>query len=300
MHTVPMLVFAVSSALVTHSAMAIDTCIPVRPPGLSPAAVDEIVLRKSADALALPTQRVDINKTIKQLDPSDNAPVRYALIVVDVSEALGFDSNSAFGQADKASGATSPLESVTVAALQAQARKAYFAGTDAPPPPAPSGATFGTRRFTVAVPREPPKWSLIECGISHFSFAARNASTEDFFVAVAEDIRLEPYKNDELFLAQVRAAMAKAAPAGYTMTSNDVRIVRQSGRTCALSNGEAAPTAPRLPGSLPYVVYAQFCYDSAEYPYLGYAALFRHHGHASESSVRAMAMSFIEGVKPAR
>jgi hypothetical protein len=254
-----------------------------------------------AEALQVPTERIDAHKTIKQLDPSDNVAVTYAFVVVGIGEALAFDSAAAFHEASKASGKRDPWEGVTVATMQVLARKAYFNGTDAPPPPAPRGATYKTRRFSVAVPSQPPNWSLIICNHDQFAFAARDPMLDGVYTAVARDIGLEPFKNEETFLSQVRAAVAQMAPAGRAVTSIDVGIVERTGPPCALASAEITPAvAPELAtGGLRYTIYARFCYDS-EYPHLGYSALFSHQGRAPASDVRATAMSYIDGVKAAR
>lgn len=102
-------------------------------------------------ALNGPLRFADPRKTLKQLDSSD-LMMRYAIVVVSIGEALGFDSAAAFDKTNRATGNANPAEGLTVAAMQTAARTAYFAGTDSPPPPAPQGATFKTRRFSVTVP----------------------------------------------------------------------------------------------------------------------------------------------------
>ena len=140
------------------ASIASDTCTPVRPSGLSAEAVDQTVLRKIAEAVRVPAEQIDTRKTIKQLDPTDNVPVTYVLVIGGIGEALGIDAGAVLDKANKAIG-QDPWERVTVATLQTLARKAYFAGTDTPPPPAPRGARFETRRFSVAVPSQPSDWS---------------------------------------------------------------------------------------------------------------------------------------------
>ena len=284
------------------ASIASDTCTPVRPSGLSAEAVDQTVLRKVAEAVHVPAERIDPRKTIKQLDPTDNVPVTYAFVVVGIGEALAFDSAAVFHKANKATGKQNPWEGVTVATMQTLARKAYFAETDAPPPPAPHGATFKTRRFSVAVPSQPPNWSLIRCNHDQFAFRSQDPTANDIYTASAQDIGLEPFKNEEDFLSQVRTAMAEAPmSAGQTVTSVDVTMVKRSGPPCALAFADLTPPAPaaQVSGSSRYTLYARFCYDS-EYPYLGYSALFLHEGRAPDSLVREMAMSYIDGVKAAR
>ena len=301
MRIIPGFLIALAFVITAGRSIAADTCTPVRPAGLSAEAVDQTVLRKVADALQVPTARVDPRKTIKQLDPSDNVPITYAFAVGGIAEALAFDSGAAFYEANKATGKQHPWEGVTVATMQLLARKAYFAGTDAPPPSAPRGATFETRRFSVAVPSQPSNWLLIVCNHDQFAFGSQDAMTNDVYTAAARDIDLEPFKDDETFLAQVRAAMASGAPAGHAVTSIDVRMVKRPGPPCAFASAEVTPTVPpvQTSGSPRHTIYARFCYDS-EYPYLGYSALFSHQGRAPASDVRAMAMSYIDGVKAAR
>jgi hypothetical protein len=283
------------------ASIASDTCTPVRPSGLSAEAVDQTVLRKVAEAVQVPAERIDPRKTIKQLDPTDNVPVTYAFVVVGIGEALAFDSGAVFHEANKATGKQNPWEGVTVAAMQTLARKAYFAETDAPPPPAPHGATFKTRRFSVAVPSQPLNWSLIRCNHDQFAFRSQDATANDVYIAAAQDIGLEPFRNEEDFLSQVRTAIAALVSAGQTVTSVDVRMVKRPGPPCALAFADLTPVAPaaQVSGSSRYTLYARFCYDS-EYPYLGYSALFSHQGRAPASLVREMAMSYIDGVKAAR
>src|SRR5436190_7209369 len=117
---------ALTFGITVGTSLAADTCTPVRPSGLSADAVDQIVLRQVADALQIPTERIDARKTIKQLDPSDKAAVTYAFVVVGIGEALAFDSAAAFHDANKASGKRDPWDGVTVATMQILARKAYF------------------------------------------------------------------------------------------------------------------------------------------------------------------------------
>ncbi len=283
------------------ASIASDTCTPVRPSGLSAEAVDQTVLRKVAEAVQVPAERIDTRMTIKQLDPTDNVPVTYAFVVVGIGEALAFDSGAAFYKANRATGKQYPWEGVTVATMQILARKAYFAGTDAPPPSAPGGATYKTRRFSVAVPSQPSNWSFVVCNHDRFAFRSQDATANDVYIAAAGHISLEPFSNDETFLAQVRVAMASEAPTGHAITSIDLRMLKRPGPPCALASAELTPTVPpaQTSGSPRYTIYARFCYDS-EYPYLGYLAYFSHQGRASASDVRTMAMSYFDGVKAAR
>ena len=124
---------------------------------------------------------------------------------------------------------------------------------------------------------------------------------DDVYTAVARDVGLEPFKNEETFLGQVRAAIAAFAPAGRAVTSTDVRMVERAGPPCALASAEVTPAkaAAQASASARFTIYARFCYDS-EYPYLGYAALFSYQGRAPASGVHAAAMSYIDGVKAAR
>ena len=301
MRIIPGFVVALAILITVGTSTAADTCTPVRPPGLSAEAVDQTVLRKVAETLQVPTERIDPRKTIKELDPSDNVPITYTFAVSAIAEALAFDSAAAFYEANKATGKQYPWEGLTVATMQILARKAYFAGTDAPPPSAPGGATFKTQRFSVAVPSQPSNWSLMVCTHDRFAFRSQDARAENVYTAAAGDIRLEPFKNDKTFLDQVRADMALQVPTGHAMTSIDVRMLQRSGPPCALASGELTATAPPAQTSSKsrYTIYARFCYDS-KYPYLGYLAYFSHQGRASAADVRAMAMSYIDGVKAAR
>lgn len=288
--------------LAARASVAADTCTPVRPVGLSAEAVDQLVLRKVAEAVRVPTVQIDTRKTISQLDPTDNVPVTYAFVVVGIEEALAIDSASIFDEDAKAAGKGSPWEGITVSKMQTLARKAYLAGTDTPPPLAPSGATFKTRRFSVAVPSQPANWSLVTCNHDQFAFRLLDASNE-LYSAAARDIDLEPFKDEESFLAQVKAAaMSSWPPAGFTMKSTQLQMLKGPGSPCALISAEAIPTSPLAPtfGSSRLTLYARFCYDAAAYPHLGYAAMLSHVGQEPADAVRKIAMSFIDGVKAAR
>lgn len=295
------LLFPLTLAFATYASSAADTCTPVRPNGLSEGAVNRIVLQKVADALDLPTERVDPGKTIRQLAPSDSALMKYALIVVGIGDALVFDSAAAFYEANKVSGKAHPVEGITVATMQALAHKAYFAGSDAPPPEAPPGATFKTRRFSVSVPSQPSRWSLIVCNADQFVFRSRDPSNKDVYTAATRDISLEPFTTAEAFLAQVKAAAASLAPAGHTLNSAEVGLAERPGPPCAFLSANAILAAPQQDNQdgVRTQLYAQFCYDS-KYPHLGYAAFFSHSGQASASIAHEFAMSFINSVRAAR
>lgn len=138
------------------------------------------------------------------------------------------------------------------------------------------------------------------CGSDKFH--SQDALGDDVYNAAAADLALEPFTNEEAFLAQVRAAQLEAIPPGYKITSAEVTMMKRPGPPCALMSAEATPTTASMLGfgRLPIREYARFCYDSPQYPRLGYVAVFAHTGKASEGNVREMAMLFFDGVNAAR
>ena len=84
--------------VIAHIALAAaaEECPFIRPPGLSPAQVDELVMAKLTESLGAQPRKIEKSATMKSLDGAPNARVHFALFVVGVGEALGFDSGAAF------------------------------------------------------------------------------------------------------------------------------------------------------------------------------------------------------------
>jgi hypothetical protein len=300
MRTVTTLLLAIAGLLSASQSIAADRCEPVRPPGLSAGAVDEIVLMQIAEAFRLPADRIDPQKTLSQIYRSDDLWLRYAYFALNVGHALAFDSVKAFWEANKSTGEATPEAGLTVAAIEALARKAYFAGTDTPPPVVRSGATFSTHLFSVVVPARPPNWSLVFCGIDQLSFRSQDASSSEVYAASARAVSLEPYTDDGAFLAQLKSSMETSLRAKYKLISVEAKMVEGPGPPCALVSAEGPPIVPparTLAGSR-YVVLTRFCYRGKP-ENLGYAALFSHLGEAPAGAVHDMAMSFIDSVTAA-
>jgi hypothetical protein len=280
-------------------ALAAEQCEPVRPPGLSPQEVEQIVLTRISEAIEIPITRIDTALSVQGLVGTDNALMRYAFVAVYIGDALGIEPGVAFDRAAKAKGKLHPSQSLTIAELQTLAKEDYLSTSDTPYPSVKPDISYKTRRFVASAPSPPNGWTLIKCHHDQFSFQRQDAKTGEISNASVRNIGFEPFKGKSEFLTQVRTAAKSFSPPNMTIKLVSAEIIDQAGPPCALLEiqGEIpnvlAPINNTKLDSV--IVIARFCYGS-KFPHLGYSALYSHVGNLPVQTVRQHATAFFAGV----
>jgi hypothetical protein len=280
-------------------AIAVQQCEPVRPPGLSPQEIEQIVLTKISEAIEIPVAKIDKALSIQGLVGANNALMRYAFVAVYIGDALGVEPGIAFDRAAKAKGKSHPSQSLTVAELQALARDDYLSTSDSPYPSLKPDASYKTRRFVASAPSPPDGWILIKCYHDQFAFQRQDAKTGEISSASVRNIGFEPFKGKSEFLTHVRTAAKSSTPSNMNIKSVSAEVLDQEGPPCALleiqgeiPNAMTSSNNSKLDSA---TVIARFCYGS-KFPHLGYSALYSHVGNLSVQTVRQHAAAFLSGV----
>lgn len=278
-------------ALLASHAFAAARCPFIRPPGLSFAEVDSLVLDKAAEFLHRPRNGIDRSRTFKTLDGTDNAILTYSFAALAIGESLGFDSIATFYDAAKSKTGGQPFENLTIAEMQTLSRTVYFSGKDAPPPDAIEGVEFPLQRITVHTPSPAIGWKLFYCGGEQILFRRIGAIRGNVATAMARLVNLPPYSDDEAFLASVRSAASSLSPQKFAVRRTTAEIVSGTSVPCAALSMSATA------GDIPYEMQARFCY-SAVNATLGYATIYSQIGTGAGEVIQSEANAFILAASP--
>jgi hypothetical protein len=269
-------------------ALAAEQCPFIRPPGLSVTQVDALVLAKLGEVLQKDPIAINKARTIKALDRTDDAILRYALFVVAVADSLGFDSAAAFYAKARAKGSEQPYASVTVEEFQAISREKYLQGTDSPPPAVPLDAEYQIGRISVRAPSRPTDWLLLRCTNQQVVFQRRGGSRE-LTTAVAGSLSLPAFEGPHKFAQYTRSVVSANLSSLGHIRSLEVTPEVNTPMPCVLVEASVDRDA------LLYAMHARYCYRD-ERAGLGYYAMFSHNGTTSKDKVRAEAMAFLAGI----
>lgn len=265
-------------------ATASEQCEAVRPPGLSSQEAEQTVLMKISAALEIPAAKIDVTRSVQDLAGAANAMMRYAIVAVYVSDALGVDAGAAFDKAAKSKGKVHPSQSLTIAELQVLARQSYSSTPDMPYPAVKPDAIYKTRRFVATAPTPPSGWKLIRCYYNQFAFQRQDAKSGDVSNASVSDVKLEPFNGNAEFLNQVRATAKSVMPPNMTVTLLNAEMLEQPGGPCALLEIQGKTLAATLDNIAfqqpPMNILARFCYGT-KFPQLGHTALYSNIGSLS-------------------
>lgn len=267
-----------------------EECPFIRPPGLSPAIVDELVMAKLTESLGAQPRKIEKSATMKSLDGAPNARVHFALFVVGVGEALGFDSGAAFHAKAREKGGDDPFDSVTVAEYQAVARAAYGKGKDTPPPSMKPGLEYKLHAISVRPPAPSKGWVLAACTRDQITFERRGEPVGTS-TAIARALSLPSYKDERDFLEYTRGAATSMLSKRGSIGSLEATMVAGTAATCSQFKATVAGL------EAPYSMQARICYPDKQ-ARLGYAALFSHSGSLPAAAVLRDAQAFIAGASP--
>jgi hypothetical protein len=271
-------------------AAAAEDCPFIRPAGLSPAKVDELVLAKLTESLGAQPRKIDKSATMKSLDGAPNARVHFALFVVGVGESLGFDSGAAFHAKAREKGVDDPFDSVTVAEYQSAARAAYAKGKDRPPPAANANVEYKFHKIAVRPPSPSKGWVMLRCSVDQIMFQRRGESTGQS-TAITRTLSLPAYKDDRDFLEYTRREATSMLSSLGSTSSLEAMMVPGIAATCSQFKATVAGL------QAPYTMHARFCYSDKSSRF-GYAALFSHLGPMPAAAVLKEAQAFMAGASP--
>lgn len=246
-------------------------CPLIRPAGLAPQQVDAVVLTRLAQALRRAPADLDTGLSVQALSPPGQAELLYGYAALAIGEVLGFDGPARFREAARARGSERPHEALDIAALQAAARAAYAAGTDAPPPPATPGERFRLEGVAVGAPTVETGWHLMRCGHDQVAWWRRGAADDESVTAVLRVTALPPWTGPQAFVDHLRQALLGTVPAGYAVRSLSVEPLTDGARPCA--DASLVARADHQPWRLK----ARFCYAGPQARH-GHAAMFSHAG----------------------
>lgn len=279
-------------ALAAPAAMAASTCPFIRPAGLSPLQVDAVVVDAYAEWLHRSAAGLDTSKTIKALDGTDNANLTYMFGTLTVGQALGFDSARRFYDAAVAKGSKQPLDSMSIAELQALARKAYSEGHDEPPPVADANVEYAVSRLPVRVPSTPlGDWRLTHCGADDVTFLRRGSDGN--FAASLRDASMSPYTSDAEFLKEITNGLQGRMPPQFKVRPWQPTLVKGTSAPCADAalNGDDAANGTTL------YLRVRICYLRRDNPNAWFV-LFSETMPPGQHVVTAPAEAFIAATSP--
>lgn len=276
-------------------------CEPIRPPGLSSGQVEQQVLDIISTALRNPASKIDKSRTFIELDKTDDAIFRFFFIDMRIGDSLGWDAGPAFSKAAAAKNKKQPMEALTISEIISLTQAAYAAGTDTPFPQARQDKIYQTRYFTASAPSLATGWVQIRCYFDQFAFQRLDRGKNSLSIAIARDVDLPPYKGREEFSSFLQNAAKGLLLPGVKQLTLDISVEENSRKPCGLVRfqGHTQVESGEPNSSRAYSAFARFCYDSKS-PHLGFAAMFTELGVLDESEFRRQALSFINGVKPAR
>lgn len=282
-------------------------CPFVRPPGLAAEQVDAVVLQNVVELLQRPPDAIDRTKPFDVVDGTDSASLDYALAARAIGEALGFDATATFAEtaqardgphADTSAGAMppshagAPHERLSVADMQAAARKAYAAGQDGPPPAAIVGAAYRIEGLAVHTPVPAAGWVILQCGAEHVTFQQGSRASLPLSVATARLTTVPAYTDDAAFEKFLRATVAASLP-GLQVERVDVKIAEGSKLPCA-----DVRVAATLQGEA-YGLRQRVCYAGRDASF-AYLTVFSRLGDAGLAPPAALASAegFVIGASP--
>jgi hypothetical protein len=272
------------------SCWAAEDCPLIRPSGLSPSDVDQIVIGRLAEGLEVDPARIDRSKTIKALARKDDGLRSYAYFVVSTGESLGFDSAAAFQESARRKGGKPPFESLTVSDFQAISREAYAKGKEMSPPAVKANAEYALFQILVRVPSPSEGWVVLRCMTDQIVFQRIEAGTGNS-TAMARTLGVQAFATSREFVEYTRNQATDALSKVGKIRSLDVSAVPGSALMCAKVKAELETMG------LPQRINAGYCY-SGKKSQLVYAAMFSHFGSGSVERFTTEADAFIAGALP--
>jgi hypothetical protein len=240
--------------LVAPVALAATTCPLIRPAGLTPSQVDEVVVSDYARWLRKPASAIELARPFKPQDGSANEPVDFLLATQAIVVDLGVDFGKDVFDAARAQGPATPDESVTIAQIQAIARAAYAQGSDGPPPAAAPGVDYAVVKVPVHVPAAPAgDWRLVRCGHDDVTFRMERA--DGVFAASLRNASLRPFTSDAAFLQDAQDAFGSQLPAGFQPRPWKFAMVAGTARRCA----DATQVADNAQAGTSYLLRVRVC-----------------------------------------
>lgn len=277
-------------AAASARAQPITGCPLIRPPGLSPAQVDAVVLARVAQALQRAPADLDTRRDLQSLAPAGQGEALYGFVALAIGEALGFHATPHFRRAARAVGSDQPHQALSIASLQSLAREAYAAGADAAPPAAVPGEFYRLEGVEVAAPTLTTGWNLMRCGHDQVAWWRRGAADDESVTAVLRVTALPPWTGHDAFVDHLRDALIGTVPAGYVVRTLRVNALMGPARPCA----EASLVARKE--HLPWRLRARFCHAGGQAQH-GYAALFSHAGSDDVPQFEREAADFLSQVR---
>lgn len=282
--------FGLLVLLIASTSSAATPCPAIRPPGLSPDQIDAVVIQSFYGSLRRAIADDERNRTIKEIDGTENAILTYSFGVLDIGYFLGFDAVKVFGEAAQTKGNRQPFETMTVAEMQRLARAAYAAGHDAPYPLAVEGAHYPAREMIVGTPSPAAGWSLMRCLKDTILFVREDGQGGINAKANASVVSLPPAASEAAFLKLV-----------------DEKIVRNLvGEDFKMASNEVKPTDSLSPRCVDFqlagtmhdtfqTVIGRIC-QAAKLENQAYLALYAHVGEGDLAQIQQRAHDFIEQV----
>jgi hypothetical protein len=270
-------------------------CPLIRPAGLVKDEVDGIVIERLSAWLHLSSGSLDHSKSIAQPAGSDSNAAWLTMTFgsLEIGQALGFNANEAFLNLAKQKGTKPPEESLSVGEMLAISEKAYFAGSDSPPPHVTPGEKFSNGTLIVSVPKIPVDWMMPRCGSDEIAFVFREANGDVIAAATRSYIKIGAYKGDDQFLAQIRAAASSMPTSSSLSSTMRVAVIEGAKPPCGRLEISTA-----VEGS-PYSIFANFCHWD-ETGDTGYSIMFSRKGASLDTSTRKDAEDFVSGISRAR
>jgi hypothetical protein len=246
------------------------------------------VIGRVAQALRQPAAALDPAQRFDDLAGADRAPLLFRYVALAIGEALGFDAAPLYLQAALAQGDPLPHR-LTLQALQAVARQAYQAGTDAPAPPASPGAVYRLDGVRVGPPTIAVGWQLLRCGHDQVAFWRRGAADDEHATAVVRITAMPPWTGSDAFVTYLRGVLLASVPRGYQVRTLQVQALAERPQPCAeatvVARGEQAPLRMR----------ARFCYAGNAASH-GSAVLYSHAGSDDVPQFEQEAADFLAQV----
>ena len=272
------------------AAAALEECPVIRPPGLAPADIDQIVLAQLASGLGLEPAKIDRSKTVRALLKGREMPGDFNEFLAKVGEELGFDGPAAFHGRVREKKGRSPYESLSIADYQAASRAAYASGKDAALPTPREGAEYPLYRIRVRTPSPAAGWLLMRCMTNQVVFQRIEPGVGGS-TAMAVTFDAPKYTTEREFLDYTRQQVSEVLHLQGPL-SFDVTPVKGSKTPCSQVRADLVTAGQ------PHRVRGRFCYSDRKGSELIYGALFGHLGGGSIDRFSREADAFIAGALP--
>jgi hypothetical protein len=260
-------------------------CPMIRPPGLSPAQVEAVVLSHLSETIGVSKEALNRLKSFDELDPSSDREMHFAYFVVRVSEDLGIDDAAAFYEIAKTRH-DGRMSALAVQEYLDASRTAYSKGKDEPPPSILEGASYRLgRKMFVRAPSPARGWYLVACGHAKIAFQRADADG-GVSTAYVTTLSLPPFVNEAAFKAYAREAVSGLEAQFGAFKSIDVEATALP-RPCTEFRAIGA--------AIRFAARGRTCYEDSHSTY-GYAAYFMRTGPVSAEEVFAEAGGFVDAV----